>query len=176
MGRLEVGRREVSQMADKKPEWFELADNDASSAQVTKVNKKIPAITLLLSGLVIATGAFFASASESDAEAEGLTAQTEVAAVAATDNGATNNSTVDTTSTPATHSKVVATAPATQSVSTTQNAPAAPAAPAGVKNPAVGGVPLPSGRGDDDDDREGGEHHERGEHEGGEHHEGRDDD
>lgn len=161
-------------MADNKPEWFELADNDAASAQVTKVNKKIPAITLLLSGLVIATGAFFASASESDAEAEGLTPQTEVAAVAATDNGATNNSNVDSTSTPATNSKVVATAPATRSVSTTQDAPAAPA---GVKNPEVGGVPLPSGRGDHDDDRhEGGEHRERGEHEGREHHEGRDDD
>ena len=64
--------KEVGQMSDnKKPEWFEMAEGDSASANVTKVNKKLPAIAVLVTGAVIATGAFFASASESDAEAEG---------------------------------------------------------------------------------------------------------
>ena len=48
----------------EKPEWFELTDGDAPSAQVTKVNKKLPVIAVLITGAVIATGAFFANASE----------------------------------------------------------------------------------------------------------------
>ena len=48
----------------EKPEWFELADGDAPSSQVKKVNKKLPAIAVLVTGAVIASGAFFAHASE----------------------------------------------------------------------------------------------------------------
>ena len=57
----------------KKPEWFELADSDAPSAQVRKVNKKLPVAAVVITGAIIATGAFFASASENDASAEGIT-------------------------------------------------------------------------------------------------------
>ena len=48
----------------KKPEWFELTDRDAESERVTQVNRKLPIAALLITGAVIATGAFFASASE----------------------------------------------------------------------------------------------------------------
>jgi hypothetical protein len=48
----------------EKPEWFELADGDAPAAQVKKVNKKLPAIAVVVTGAIIATGAFFANASE----------------------------------------------------------------------------------------------------------------
>lgn len=47
----------------EKPEWFELISGDAPSARVTKVNKVLPAMVVLVSGALIATGAFFASAS-----------------------------------------------------------------------------------------------------------------
>ena len=48
----------------EKPEWFQLTDGDAPSAQVKKVDKKLPAIAVLVTGAVIASGAFFANASE----------------------------------------------------------------------------------------------------------------
>jgi hypothetical protein len=56
-----------------KPEWFQLVDSDAPSAQVTKVNKKIPAIAAVVAGAIIAGGSFFASTSgESQAVAQTL--------------------------------------------------------------------------------------------------------
>ena len=62
--------KEVGQMSeDKKPDWFELVDGDAPSAQVTKINKKLPAIAILAAGTVVALGSFFSSATESDAHA-----------------------------------------------------------------------------------------------------------
>lgn len=53
----------TSNETPNKPEWFELINGDAPSAQVTKVNKVLPSIAVLVSGALIATGAFFASAS-----------------------------------------------------------------------------------------------------------------
>lgn len=73
-----------------KPEWFKLVDSDAPSAQVNKVSKKLPIAAVLITGAVIATGAFFASASENDASAEGVN-QTSVAASSTT--GSTTPST-----------------------------------------------------------------------------------
>jgi len=55
--------------APKKPSWFELADADAPSAQVRKVNKKLPAAALLVTGAVFAAGALFANTSEPSAVA-----------------------------------------------------------------------------------------------------------
>lgn len=49
----------------RKPEWFELADSSAESAQVRKINKVLPSIAVLVSAAVIGAGAFFANASES---------------------------------------------------------------------------------------------------------------
>lgn len=139
----------------KKPEWFELADSDAPSAQVAKVNKKLPIAALLITGAVIATGAFFASASENDASAEGVS-QTSAAAPS------TNTTTPDA---------------ATANNSATPSAPAAP----GIQNPNQGGVPAPGanrGDGDDDGDHQWGDRREHdgdrdGDHEGRERHEER---
>jgi hypothetical protein len=55
----------------EKPEWFELTDGDAPSAQVKKVGKKLPAIAVLVTGAVIASGAFFANASEKNGLQQG---------------------------------------------------------------------------------------------------------
>lgn len=68
---------EANQPKSKKPEWFELLDGDAPSAQVTKVNKKLPVIAALVTGAVIASGALFAGAS-----AENSTGQSAVASIA----------------------------------------------------------------------------------------------
>ena len=138
----------------KKPEWFELADRDEPSAQVSKVNKKLPIAAVLITGAVIATGAFFASASENDASAEGIT-QTSTASSS--------------------------TAGATPDATTSSN-PAAPnTTTPGIQDPTQGGVPVPGanrGDGDRDGDHEWGEGREHdgdrgGDHEGRERHEER---
>ena len=51
---------ESNQSNSKKPEWFELLDGDAPSAQVKKVNKKLPIFAAVVTGAVIASGALFA--------------------------------------------------------------------------------------------------------------------
>jgi hypothetical protein len=68
----------------KKPEWFELADQDASSAPVNKASKKLPIAAVLITGAVIATGAFFANASENDASAQGTSQTTTSSTPSAT--------------------------------------------------------------------------------------------
>ncbi len=47
-----------------KPEWFELIDGNAPSAQVQKVNKFLPAMAVVVAGAIIASGALLANASE----------------------------------------------------------------------------------------------------------------
>ena len=144
----------------KKPEWFELTDGDAPSAQVTKVNKKLPLAAVLITGAVIATGAFFANASESDANAEQSVLAQTIPSTSAGSSAATST----TSSSPST----------SQSTSNPAQSPA-------IQNPNQGGVPAPvMGGGDDDGDHERGEGRERGgdhegrEHEGREGHEDRD--
>ena len=140
----------------KKPEWFELADSDEPSAQVAKVNKKLPIAAILITGAVIATGAFFASASENNASAEGVTQVTSPSSAAA---GATPD----------------ASASSTPSASNGVTTP-------GIQDPTQGGVPAPgANRGDGDGDRghEWGERREHdgdrdGDHDGREGHEERD--
>jgi len=46
-----------------KPDWFALIENDAPSARVRKVDKKLPAATALAALAIVASGAFFANAS-----------------------------------------------------------------------------------------------------------------
>ena len=47
----------------KKPDWFSLIENNAPSAQVRKVDKKLPAITGFLAIAIVALGTFFANGS-----------------------------------------------------------------------------------------------------------------
>jgi hypothetical protein len=115
-----------------KPEWFELAEGDNSSAQVKKVNKKLPAVAVLITGAVIAAGAFFANASEPNANAsQNSGAQTLPAA-----------------SSPS--------ASASASPSTSSSTPSGIASPGagGMQDPSKGGAP-----GDDGDGPRDGRHH-----------------
>jgi hypothetical protein len=131
-----------------KPSWFELVDSDAPSAQVVKVNKKLPVIALFVTAAIAASGTFFANASNSSAS----TPQPMTSA----------NTTV--ASTPATTAS-----PDTKNVNALSTT--APKSDK-VQNPSQGGVQAPSaGRGDDHDGREGREGHDRGERD----HEERDD-
>jgi hypothetical protein len=110
----------------QKPEWFELLDGDAPSAQVTKINKKLPLIAAVVAGAVIASGAIFAGASEEQT----IAPQSSSVAINQVDNS---------TSTPATNSPSVAT--------TNPSAPSATIAPAG-------GVQAPGAANGDDEDGE----------------------
>jgi hypothetical protein len=60
-------KQKQSDPQSRKPSWFELVDGDAPSAQVVKVNKKLPLIALFLTGTIAASGAFFAHASDGNA-------------------------------------------------------------------------------------------------------------
>ena len=137
----QYGRKKMT-LEPKKPEWFEIAEGDNASAAVTKVNKKLPAIAVVVAGAIIGAGAFFANASESPtANAENVS---PVAAVAS--------------ATPSTSASLATAAPSTS-----------PTTSKGIANPAQGGIQAPQGRGDDDGDREFGDHEGREHHEGGEH-------
>jgi hypothetical protein len=129
----------------KKPEWFELTDDDAPSARVTKVSKKLPTIAVLVTGAIIATGAFIASASESDSD-EGQIASTSFNQVDSQGASATGTTSEVTNSNPA--------APVTTSI----------------QDPAQGGMKAPGRNvevGDDEDGHDEGREHEgreRGDH------------
>ncbi len=55
----------TSNTSPKKPDWFALVEKDAPSAQVRKVDKKLPAITGFLAIAIVALGTFFANGSTS---------------------------------------------------------------------------------------------------------------
>lgn len=124
-----------------KPDWFQLVDSDAPSAQVAKVNKKIPAIALIVTGVIAVSGTFFANASNENQVIGSAVSSTAAAAVS--DVVDTNtNATPQASATTSNSSKVV-------SVTST-------VAPTGaVQNPSQGGVAAPSaGRDDDDEDED----------------------
>lgn len=69
------GPEMVPDTTPEKPEWFELAEGDAKPSKFSKVksgNKKLPAIAVLITGAVIATGAFFANAAEENHSDDGF--------------------------------------------------------------------------------------------------------
>lgn len=55
----------TSNTSPKKPDWFALVEKDAPSAQVRKVDKRLPAITGFLAIAIVALGTFFANGSMS---------------------------------------------------------------------------------------------------------------
>ena len=131
---------EPNQSNSKKPEWFELLDGDAPSAQVTKVNKKLPIIAALVTGAVIASGALFAGAS-----AENSTGHSAVASI---------DQVTNSTSSPAPSSTDASAATSNPTVQgATSTSPS-------VTNPSAGVQAPGNNRGDDDDDDD---RHERGE-------------
>lgn len=117
-----------------KPAWFELVDSDAPSAQVSKVDKKLPLLALIVTGVIAASGSFFATASGSN---QG------------------SNQSMPSVSTNATPAKAV-----TQSNSTVRvSSPATPGNK--LENPAQGGVKAPSGHSEDEDEDNGDDDDER---------------
>jgi hypothetical protein len=126
---------EPDQYNSKKPEWFELLYGDAPSAQVTKVNKKLPIIAALVTGAVIVSGSLFAGAS-----AENSTGQSAVASI---DQSANSTSSPD--------ANAATSDPNVQS--------ATPTSPS-VTNPS-GGVQAPGNNRGDDDRHERGEGRDR---------------
>lgn len=147
----------------QKPTWFELIDGDAPSAQVTKVNKKLPIIAALVAGAVIASGALLANASDREniVGTSGSTSMSQVDnTTSATSNpsGITNEVSNSQPAAPNTTGAVVATA---------NNK---------IQDPTLGGMKAPGGRDhddDDDDDEDDDDDHEDRERNGHERGEGR---
>ena len=122
-----------NQPEPQKPEWFELLDGDAPSAQVTKVNKKLPVVAALVTGVILASGALFAGASQDKS-----TGESSVVAINQVDNTTGANSNTVSESAPG---AVVAT------VNSNSQQPS-------IQNPTSGGVKPPGRGGDDDDDHD----------------------
>ena len=79
----------TSNTSPKKPAWFALIESDAPSAQVRKVDKKLPVATAFAALAIVASGTFFAngsSSSESPAAAT-LASSSGVTSVADSMNG-----------------------------------------------------------------------------------------
>jgi hypothetical protein len=127
---------------NSKPEWFQLVDSDAPSAQVRKIDKKLPAIAALVAGAIIATGSFIAGASSD---------QQDMAQVVAA-----NERTSSPQSTPVKIADVSSAATEVIATTVTKNT--------GVQAPDQGGIKAPTGRDDDyeDDDDERDERDARG--------------
>jgi len=66
----------------KKPAWFALIESDAPSAQVRKVDKKLPAATAFAALAIVASGTFFANGSS--------TSQSPAAGTLASSSGVTS--------------------------------------------------------------------------------------
>jgi hypothetical protein len=55
----------TSNTSPEKPDWFALIEKDAPSAQVRKIDKKLPAVTGFLAITIVALGTFFTNSSMS---------------------------------------------------------------------------------------------------------------
>jgi hypothetical protein len=122
-----------------KPEWFQLIDSDAPSAQVTKVNKKLPVIALIVTGVIAASGTFFANAT--DTNQSSINPAPSASANAVSDVVDANAATPQANTTDSKSTKIVNV--------TTSTAPAGK-----VQNPNQTGVPAPSAGRDDDEDED----------------------
>ncbi len=130
--------KKASEQTAGKPAWFQLVDSDAPSAQVSKVDKKLPLIALIVTGVIAVSGTFFATASEQN---QGLNnSNASVGTNAISDVVDTNNGSGATTSA----------TPVNSNSTLNITSPVAPAN--GLQNPAQGGVTAPRGDHEDDDD------------------------
>lgn len=123
--------KNTSEPQTSKPSWFALVDSDAPSAQVTKVNKKLPVIALFVTGAIAASGTFFANVSNQSANATSSISTNSIS---------TGNA--DTAPAPAAETVVAHTASVSKKVAASNTA---------VQNPSQGGVQAPRGGGHDDD-------------------------
>ena len=151
----------ASEPQSSKPAWFALVDSDAPSAQVVKVNKKLPMIALIVTGAIAASGTFFANASDKSQSATNSIPSVTTTAV---------SDVVDATSNPvATPAQQNSKSHSTVNVSS-HPAPKPASTKAALQNPAQGGLQAPRGGGDDDDDDEDEDHEGREGHEREERH------
>jgi hypothetical protein len=154
------GSAMTENLESAKPTWFELTDGDAPSAQVAKVNKTLPVMAVLVTGAVIASGAFFAHASESEGSPNVIPSTTinQVDNSNAATTGATNTATEISN---------------TQTATPKNSGPVIASVNNNLQNPSQPGMKALGGNGHDDDDddedddhdgRERGEHRDRDEH------------
>lgn len=121
-----------------KPAWFQLVDSDAPSAQVSKVDKKLPVMALIVTGVIAVSGTFFATASE---QGEGINSSSP---------SVSTNAVADVVDTHATSASTSSAASANSPSNLNVSSPADKVS--GIQNPAQGGITAPRGGDDDDDD------------------------
>jgi len=131
----------------KKPEWFSMIENEAPSARVRKVDKKLPAATALAALAIVAAGTFFANGS--------LTSESPTTSALATSSGANpvENSVNDSVSTLVANNLPAGTSQTSGAV--TQTKLAAPQSVNTIADPTLnGGGGDDDDRDEDDDDRD----------------------
>ena len=130
----------------KKPAWFSLIENSAPSAQVRKVDKKLPAATAIVALAIVAFGTFFANGSMNfDSSPTSNLASTSMNTVTSGEVAQTTTATSATAATPETP------AHSAKAVSTVKNTKVvAPQSINGIADPTLNG----GGDDDDDDDRD----------------------
>lgn len=76
----------TSNTSPEKPEWFALIEKDAPSAQVRKVDKKLPVATGIMAIAIVALGTFFTNGSMSidSSAANSMSPSTSANSVAST--------------------------------------------------------------------------------------------
>jgi hypothetical protein len=135
--------------SQKKPAWFALIENSAASAQVRKVDKKLPAATAIVALAIVAFGTFFANGSMNlDSSQTSNLASTSMSTVTS---GEVNQSEVAQTTTAADATAAVTETPVqnAQAVKSVKSVKVvAPQSMNGIADPTL------NGGGDDDDDDE----------------------
>jgi hypothetical protein len=126
----------------KKPAWFALTENSAASAQVRKVDKKLPAATAIVALAIVAFGTFFANGSVNlDSSPTSNLASTSMSTVTSGEVAQTTAATTAADATAAVTQTPVQNAQAVKSVKVV-----APQSMNGITDPTL------NGGGDDDDD------------------------
>jgi hypothetical protein len=128
----------------KKPAWFALTENSAASAQVRKVDKKLPAATAIVALAIVAFGTFFASGSMNfDSSPTSNLAGTSMSTVTS---GQVNQSEVAQTTTAAAATAAVTQIPVQNAQAVKSLKVVAPQSMNGIADPTL------NGGGDDDND------------------------
>jgi hypothetical protein len=124
-----------------KPEWFQLVNSDAPSAQVRKIDKKLPAVAAVVAGTIIAMGSFFAQATEES--------QSNSQVLASTQSASTQADSVEVQASTTTSSPKIANTPIATS---------APVAQQKIQAPTGGGGEDDDDDEDDDEDKDANDH------------------
>jgi hypothetical protein len=135
--------------SQKKPAWFALTENSAASAQVRKVDKKLPAATAIVALAIVAFGTFFANGSMNfDSSPTSNLASASMSTVTSGDvnQGDVNQGEVAQTNTASSASTAVTQTPTENAQAVKSVKVVAPQSMNGITDPTL------NGGGDDDDD------------------------